>query len=83
MNFSFTAPKKRVGEWLADEGMKKLDRELERLRNRSRWQLNELSHKLKGDTRCEFQKYVDRCRFLKLPNIISNPGRCSNPAHQH
>ncbi|MEE8131672.1 MAG: hypothetical protein V3T98_01380 [Candidatus Paceibacterota bacterium] len=44
---------------------------------------NELSHKLKGDKRCEFKKLVDRCRILESSRIIYNPGQCSDPQHQH
>lgn len=55
------------------------------IKNIIRYLRNELSHKLKkgGDTRCEFQKAVERARHLESSRIINNPGECSNPNHQH
>lgn len=41
---------------------------------------HEVKWKIKGDTRCEFQKLVEKCRILKLSRPIWNPGKCS---HNH
>lgn len=55
----------------------------EQAKRRLQYVLHELRHKLNGDKRCEVERYVDKCRILRLTDAISNPGRCSNPAHQH
>ncbi|MEK7614178.1 MAG: hypothetical protein AAB428_00730 [Patescibacteria group bacterium] len=49
------------------------------MRRRVWFILHELWCELKGDKRSDFEKYVERCRYLHLPDIIHNP---SGPREQ-
>jgi len=43
------------------------------IKRRIRFVTNEIKNFLKGDTRTDFEKNVQKCRILHLPDIIHNP----------
>lgn len=47
-----------------------------------KWRAHEAEWKRKGDTRCDFERLVFKCRMLRLDVMIYNPGRCENPNHK-
>ena len=45
---------------------------IRKIRNRYRYLKNELKHWYQGDKRDDFEKLVEKCRFLELERTIYN-----------